>query len=310
MRGVPWLLGFGVAEATDGAQSPTRDNGFGTISTGCLDPSVTPISVARAGLSVNLSAFRTIRQLERTRPAARPTRRGGRRGTTTISFRPTHSADWPRASDPGSPDVVLRCPRARLSSTGKIGDGRYPTRGWRALIVFSSVVGQLRSRATIAIRGVSQSRRSPDAWGARRRASRRICTTRRARKPAGQGSLPGGMLAGAAPTPSRARARATATPTARPATTAQSSGGGRAKACWPRCLSGADAVGSCRQPTNGHACTLADGGEALEGLARGGAEVASRGEDVVFCRPISASRPTANAPLRALGRRGLRALLR
>jgi len=47
------------------------------------------------------------------------------------------------------------------------------SRGWMALIVFRSVVGRPRSRATIAIRKVCQSLRSPVAWGARRPRSRR-----------------------------------------------------------------------------------------------------------------------------------------
>jgi hypothetical protein len=48
---------------------------------------------------------------------------------------------------------------------GTIDDSRYFPRRWVALIMFRSVVGRLRSRATIGIRSVCQSRRSPVAMG-------------------------------------------------------------------------------------------------------------------------------------------------
>lgn len=105
-----------------------------------------------------------------------------------------------------------------------------------------------------------RSRRSPLAFVACRRRSRRASMTRQVRRPGRSRPASSGCAAAAAPTPSRATARATPTHTASAAIPARSSGAGLASGCSMRCARGATCTGSCRRHTTGRARTRAGAG--------------------------------------------------
>ncbi len=130
--------------------------------------------------------------------------------------------------------------------------------------------------------------RSPSAWGAPRRRSRRTSMTRQAIRRGRSRHGTSACVEAAGPTPSRATARATPTRTARRATPERLSGAGPPTEFSWRCAIGASATASSHRPTTGRGRTRAGAGGGARATRRSsvaGRERRQRRPRIVGRRP-------------------------